>query len=157
GPRAPTRGAAPEQAGSTIVALDAAGSGSVTRGGAGALVVDADSGALFRLDDRLAVSARLAIAPGASQLVYDRAAARAYVVDRANDRIVVVDVADKALTRTAAWSTPAEPFGVALSPDRHQLLVTTIADHALVALDTATGAEQWRRELGREPRGVAIS
>lgn len=145
GPRAPTHGAAPEQAGSAIVAV-----------GKGALVIDADSGTLLALDEKLAPRAQLEIAPGAPQLVYDPAAARAYVADRKDDKIVVVGVGDK-LEKLGAWSTPAEPYGVALAPDRKTLLVTTIADRALVALDTATGKELWRHALGAEPRGVAIS
>lgn len=145
GPRAPTHGAAPEQAGSAIVAV-----------GKGALVIDADSGKLLRVDDKLVARASLDVAPGAAQLVYDPAAARAYVSDRKNDKIVVVGVGDK-LEKLGAWSTPAEPFGVALSPDRKTLLVTTVADRALVALDTASGKELWRHPLGRDPRGVAIS
>ena len=56
-----------------------------------------------------------------------------------------------------SWKTPAEPYAVALTPDKKLLLVATIADRALVALDVATGAEKWRAPLGREPRGLAIS
>ncbi|MCE9574680.1 MAG: c-type cytochrome, partial [Deltaproteobacteria bacterium] len=122
-----------------------------------ALVIDADSGTLVRVGPDLAPTARLALGPGASQLVYDPALARAYVADRANDRIVVVDVGARALTVRARWATPAEPFGVALTPDHQQLLVTTIADRAMVALATADGAEQWRHALAAEPRGVAIA
>ncbi len=145
GPRPPTHGAAPEQAGSAIVAL-----------GKGALVIDADSGKLLRLDGALKTTASLAIGEGASQLVYDAGAQRAYVADRKNDKIVVVGVGDK-LERITTFATPTEPFGVALSPDHKQLLVTAVADRALVALDTSTGKELWRRSLAREPRGVAIS
>jgi Cytochrome c len=145
GTRAPARGAAPEQAGSPIAAV-----------GQGALVIDADSGQLVRLDAGLALTSRLPIGPTASQLVYDPASRRAYVADRGHDRIVVVDVGQR-LTRAATWRTPTEPYGVALSPDHKTLLVTTVADRTLVALDTATGREAWRHALGREPRGVAIS
>ncbi|MCE9574682.1 MAG: c-type cytochrome [Deltaproteobacteria bacterium] len=146
GPRAPTRGPAPAQAGGAIAAI-----------GQGALVIDADSGTLVRLDDQLAATASLAIGPGAAQLVYDPITQRAFVADRAGDRVVVVAVAGKKLTRVGAWKTPAEPFGVALSPDGGSLLVTTVADRALVALSTADGKEQWRHALASEPRGVAIS
>jgi DNA-binding beta-propeller fold protein YncE len=145
GPRAPGHGAAPEQAGSSIVAV-----------GKGALVIDADSGKLLRLDDQLKVSSSVAIAEGASQLVYDPRNQRAYVADRKNDRIVVVAVGDK-LEKIGTFATPAEPFGVALSPDHTTLLVTTVADRALVAIDVATGNALWRHALAREPRGVAIS
>lgn len=146
GPRPPTRGAAPAQAGSAIAAI-----------GQGALVIDADSGALLRLDDQLAVKASLAIGPGAAQLVYDPRTQRAFVADRAGDRIVVVAVGATKLTKVATWKTPVEPFGVALTPDGGALLVTTVADRTLVALSTVDGGEQWRHALASEPRGVAIS
>jgi hypothetical protein len=146
GPRAPTGGAGPAQAGGPIAVVDD-----------GALVIDADTGTLLRVGPDLTVTARLALGPGAAQLVYDAALQRAYVADRANDRIVVVDVAAAKLTVRARWTTPAEPFGVALTPDRASLLVTTIADRALVALVTADGAERWRHKLAAEPRGVAIA
>src|SRR5439155_8889542 len=54
-------------------------------------------------------------------------------------------------------ATPVEPYGVALSPDPSTVMVTTIADRALVAFDAATGKERWRTALGREPRGLAVS
>lgn len=133
-------------AGSTIVALD----------GGGALVIDGDSGALIRTDRTGAVIARVAIGPDAAQVVHDAAAGRAYVTDRRGDRVVVVEVGELLEVR-ARWETPAEPWGLALSPDRATLLVTTIADRALVALDAATGELRWQRPLAREPRGVAFA
>ena len=124
--------------------------------GDGALVIDADSGELVRVDSLGKVLARLAIGPGATQLVYDATAQRAYVASRSTDEIVAVDVGAK-LTVAKRWKTPAEPYGVALSPDRATLLTTTVAARTLVAYDTASGQEQWRRPLSPEPRGVAIS
>src|SRR6185437_15794660 len=78
----------------------------------------------------------------AGLLAYDPVARTAYVADRRGDRVAVVTVAPGALALARAWATPVEPYGVALAPDRATLLVTTIADRALV---------------GAEPRGVAIS
>ena len=121
----------------------------------GALVIDPDSGELVAVDRKGAPTARLAIGPGAAQVVVDRAGNRAYVADRAGDRIVVVDL--PALTERTRWSTPAEPFGLALAPDRATLLVTTVAARTLVALDTTTGAPRWTQPVAAEPRGVAIA
>src|SRR5207244_657221 len=54
-------------------------------------------------------------------------------------------------------ATAAEPYGVALAPDAATLLVTAIADRAVVAYNPATGAERWREAVGAEPRAVAIA
>ncbi len=126
----------------------------------GALAIDADSGTLVRADHAGGLVAQLAIGRDAGLLAYDPVTRRAYVADRRGDRIAVVDVGDPVhgtLTLASSWKTPAEPYGVALTPDRATVLVTTIADRALVAFDAATGRERWRTALGKEPRGVAVS
>ena len=128
----------------------------ITMIGTRALVIDADSGSLVLADAKGAVLDKLRIGSDAAQLVYDPAARRAYIADRAGDRIVMVDVGDT-LVEAGAIPTPTEPFGVALSPDKKTLLVTTVADRTLVAYDPETGSERWSHALGREPRGVAIS
>ncbi|MGE5184121.1 MAG: hypothetical protein ACM31C_18755 [Acidobacteriota bacterium] len=120
----------------------------------GALVIDADTGLLFALDRAGRVIARLAIGRNAGQLVHDPTRDRVYVADRAGDRVVV---ADGALHVVAAWNTPAEPFGLALEPDRRTLLVTAIADRTLIALDTASGQERWRAAISPGARGVTAS
>ncbi|HEX4417861.1 MAG TPA: c-type cytochrome [Kofleriaceae bacterium] len=123
--------------------------------GDGALVIDADSGALLKTDRTGAKIGEVAIARSAGLMTFDPATKLAYVADRMNDRIAVV----KTDTMEVASSirTPAEPYGIALTPDRKQLLVSTIADRTLVAYDVATGAEKWRTPLGSEPRGLAVS
>ena len=123
----------------------------------GAVVIDPDSGDLVRLDRKGELVARLAIGPEASQLVVDRAARTAYVADRRGDSVAVVDLRGAEPVVRARWKTPAEPFGLALSPDSTTLLVTTVADRTLVAFDTAAGTVRWQRPLRPEPRGVAIS
>jgi sugar lactone lactonase YvrE len=122
----------------------------------GALVIDADSGWLIRTDLAGAPLAHLAIGIDAGTLAYDPAAHRAYVADRRGDRIVVVKVGAE-LELATAWATPAEPYGVALTPDRKTLLVTAIADRAVIALDVATGKEKWRAPVDPEPRGISIA
>ncbi len=122
----------------------------------GALVIDADSGNLIATDKAGKLTSQLAIAREAGLLTYDPASGLAYVADRHHDRITVVNVGGK-LEVAQSFKTPAEPYGVALTPDKKLLLVTTIADRMMVALDTTTGAEKWRTPLGREPRGLAIS
>jgi DNA-binding beta-propeller fold protein YncE len=123
--------------------------------GEGALVIDADSGALLRTDGRGERLGQVAIARDAGLMTFDAAARIAYVADRRNDRIAVVHT--DTMTVASSIATPAEPYGVALTPDRSQLLVSTIADRTLVAYDAATGRERWRTALGAEPRGIAVS
>lgn len=122
----------------------------------GAIAIDADSGMLVRTDSNGDRTAELKIGTGAAQLIVDTRGKRAYVADRAGDRVAVVDLAS-GLDLVDAFSTDAEPFGLALSPDRRTLLVTTVADHTLAAFDVATGLTRWSVDVGPEPRGVAIS
>jgi DNA-binding beta-propeller fold protein YncE len=122
----------------------------------GALAIDADTGSLFRTDLRGKAVAQVAIGADAGLLAFDPVSKLAYVADRNGDKVAVVSVGEKlAIARTL--KTPVEPYAVALTPDRSTLLVATIADRTLVALDTATGAERWRTAIGREPRGLAVS
>lgn len=123
--------------------------------GEGALVIDADSGALIRTDPAGNNIGQVAIARDAGLLTFDPSARIAYVADRRHDRIAVVQT--DTMTIASSIPTPAEPYGVALTPDRRQLLVSTIADRTLVAYDATTGGERWRTALGSEPRGIAVS
>ncbi|MEM7153587.1 MAG: c-type cytochrome [Myxococcota bacterium] len=123
----------------------------------GAVVIDPDSGMLVRTDAQGNKVTELAVGPGAAQLVVDDANERLFVTDRTGDRIVVVSLAKGELTQVDAFSTKAEPFGLALSPDGRTLLVTTVADRTLTAFNVGTGMPEWNLELGPEPRGVAIS
>ncbi|MBL8619983.1 MAG: c-type cytochrome [Myxococcales bacterium] len=149
-------GATPPTGIDVAAAAHLAGSAIATVGADQALVIDADSGDLVLVDGAGKAKARLAIGATASQLVFDATARRAYVAARGSDEIVAVDVGAK-LTVARRWATPTEPFGVALTPDRATLLVTTVAARTLAAYDVATGAERWRRALAPEPRGVAIA
>ncbi|HEY5922840.1 MAG TPA: c-type cytochrome [Kofleriaceae bacterium] len=124
--------------------------------GDGAIVIDADSGQLIKTDKAGKNVASVAIGKNAGLMTYDPVAKLAYVADRSANKIKVVKVGDK-LEVSATYATPAEPYGIALSPDRKTVMVTTVADRTLVALDTANGKEKWRTALGREPRGIAVS
>jgi len=122
----------------------------------GTLVSDADSGWLIRTDLAGAALQHVPIGIDAGTLAYDPVGKRAYVADRRGDRIVVVSV-DRQLAIQTSIATPAEPYGVALAPDRKTLLVTCIADRTLVAYDVASGKEAWRTTLDPEPRGISIA
>lgn len=120
------------------------------------IVLDPDSGKLVRADHDGVKVATLNIGRRASQLVIDTQAARAYVADRDADRIVVVDLSS-GLKQVDAFSTKAEPYALALTPDARTLLVTSVADKSLTGYDLASGLPSWSLEIGPEPRGVAIS
>lgn len=122
----------------------------------GALVIDSDSGQLVRTDGSGKNIAQVAIGANAGLLAYDPVGKLAYVADRGGNRVAIVKVGEQ-LELASSLPTPVEPFGVALTPDRKTVLVTTIADRALVAYDAQTGKEKWRTALGREPRGLAVS
>jgi cytochrome c553 len=57
----------------------------------------------------------------------------------------------------AAQVDITEPHGLALTPDGATLLVTSVANRELVAVDTATMQIEWRVALAPEPRAVAVS
>jgi DNA-binding beta-propeller fold protein YncE len=128
----------------------------ITAADGGALVIDADSGQLIKTDKMGKNIAALSIGANAGMLAYDPTAKLAYVADRFANRIAVVKVG-ATLELATSIKTPVEPYGIALSPDRKTVMVTTIADRALVAYDAASGKERWRTALGREPRGLAVS
>jgi len=145
-PQAPSAAPRPVLAGASIASFTE-----------GLLVADADSGKLIRLaTDAQTVVAELTLAPGLSQVVVHPDGGRAYVVNRAHDEIVVVDLS-AGLDRVDALRTRAEPYGISLTPSGDTLMVTTVADKNLTALDLNTGLERWSLEVGPEPRGVAVA
>ena len=125
--------------------------------GNNAIVIDADSGKLILTDKTGKNLAALDIGANAGLLAYDPTAKVAYVANRFSNNIAVVKVGEGKLELGSTIATPVEPFGIALSPDMKTVMVTTIADRALVAYDASSGKEKWRTALGREPRGLAVS
>lgn len=122
----------------------------------GALFIDSDSGQLVYLDRRRRSRARATVGHDAAQLLYEPDNQHALVADRRGDRIAIFHITDR-LKHIRDISTRAEPYGLALTPDRQTLLVTTIADRQVSAYDLATGRERWSLDLAPEPRAVAIS
>ncbi|MCA9696347.1 MAG: hypothetical protein KC431_02395, partial [Myxococcales bacterium] len=124
----------------------------------GLLVVEAQEGALLRVDREGAVKATLQLKPTLGELVHG-GADRVFLADRAGDRVIRVDIgsAGAETLKVAGELAVREPHGLALSADGATLLVTSVADHALVVVDAATLKERWRVELLPEPRPVALS
>lgn len=121
----------------------------------GVLVLDRDSGKLLRTDRQGQALASLDVQPGAGELVTDGHGI-AYVADRGANKVVRLRAEADTLTVLDSAKL-REPHGVALSPDGKTLYVTSVADHELVAFDTATMFPRWRVELAVEPRSVAVS
>ncbi len=120
----------------------------------GPLVAERNAGALVRTDSAGGPIAVLELGGELGELVHD-GHGRVFAADRGGDRIVeIIDGDTLALGNTAAV---AEPYGLALTPDGGTLLVTSVAEHALVAIATADLTERWRVELAAEPRGVAVA
>ena len=130
--------------------------GTVIADARGLLVAERNAGVLVRADRDGKTVAKLELHQGLGQVVTD-GSGTAYVADRTEGRVVVVDASSAdSLTLEREAKIP-EPHGLALSPDGKTLYVTSVADHALVAVDTDTLKTKWRTELRPEPRGVAIS
>ena len=124
----------------------------------GLLVVERNAGAVIRSDRQGNPMGQLTLHEGLGEMVHD-GAGLVFVADRGADRIVQVDPGDasgKGL-KVRREVTVREPHGLALTPDGKTLLVTSVADQQLLAIDVASLAIQWRRELTAEPRGVAVS
>jgi DNA-binding beta-propeller fold protein YncE len=126
--------------------------------GRGLLTLDRDSGELVRSDRRGQALARLKFHSDAGELVWD-GNDRVYVADRTDGRVAVVNPGDalgQGLKVVDGFKI-REPHGLALTPDGKTLLVTSVTEQALVAVDTATLTELWRLDLAQEPRSVAVS
>ncbi|MFV8750442.1 c-type cytochrome [Nannocystaceae bacterium ST9] len=130
----------------------------VVADGRGLLTLDRDSGELVRSDRRGQALAKLTFHPEGGELVWN-GSDRVYVADRTDDRVAVVDPGDasgKGL-KVVDGVKIREPHGLALTPDGATLLVTSVTEQQLVAIDTATLSERWRLDLAQEPRSVAVS
>ncbi len=80
---------------------------------------------------------------------------RLFVTERQANTVAVYDMASGALLCRA--STPADPVGIALSPDERTVYVSSGIAHALTAIDTESFAQRWSFDVPREPRGIAVS
>jgi mono/diheme cytochrome c family protein len=148
--RAPTLGPHPGSHGSTLV-VDPAG----------LLVVERDAGVVVRASREGEPKAALELSRGLGEIVRDARNNRVFVADRGGHRVVEIAPGDAEGRGLALRATAMirEPHGLALSPDGHTLLATSVADHELVAFDLrdAELKPSWRLKLAPEPRGVAIS
>jgi mono/diheme cytochrome c family protein len=122
----------------------------------GLLVAERNAGVLVRTDRMGVPLADLELHEGVSQVVADDSGA-VFVADRLADRVVRVEAPEDHSLAVVGEISIAEPHGLALTPDGSTLLATSVADHALVAVDARELRELWRVKLTAEPRGVAVS
>ena len=125
--------------------------------GTNSLVIDEDSGYLVLANAAGEKQAALAINPGAGLLAVDQVKKVAFIADRMSDRLWKVEIADGSLKELGRVKTPAEPFGVALTPDGKTLLVTTIADRKLVGFNPDSMKQTFSIDIPQEARGIAVS
>jgi cytochrome c553 len=122
----------------------------------GLWIAERTTGTLIRagLDGRT-----IATTPGSGQLgelIRDERSASLFVADRGGDRVLRFDTSTGAATAPTELAM-SEPHGLALTPDGSTLLATSVAEHELVVIDTATMQIRWRVELVPEPRAVAVA
>ena len=122
----------------------------------GVLTLDRELGQLVRSDREGQVRARFDLQAGAGELVHNPAESVVYVADRRANRVLRLRAGADSFERLDGAAL-LEPHGLALSPDGSVLYATSVANHELVAFDTATMMPRWRLPLAHEPRGVAVS
>ncbi len=124
--------------------------------GQGLWIVERNAGALIRTDHAGEVKATIELHAGLGELVLDEVHAALFVADRTADRLLRFEVTGDTATPNGELALP-EPHGLAQTPDGATLLVTSVADRELIAVDTASLQVRWRVELAPEPRAVAVS
>jgi mono/diheme cytochrome c family protein len=124
----------------------------------GLLIAERSVGAVIRADREGRALASLPMSPNLGELVHD-GADMVFVADRGGNRVVRIapgDVHGQGLAEAGSISV-REPHGLALTPDGETLLVTSVANHELLAFATKTLELRWRVPLAAEPRPVAVS
>lgn len=124
----------------------------------GLLIAVRTAGLVIRADRDGQALAQLSMKPNLGQLVHDNEGV-VFVADRMADRVVRIDPGDargQGLAELGSVSV-REPWGLALTPDSKLLLVTSVADHELLAFDVESLQLRWRVRLAAGPRPVAVS
>lgn len=105
-----------------------------------------------------AVLATITRPPGGQgvALAVDPAAGRLYDLDAVLNQVLVWDETTHALV--ARWPVPAKPLGLAVDPALRRVYVTSTAGGVglFTALNESTGARITSRQIGTDPRGVAV-
>ena len=124
-----------------------------------AYIADEDSQALHTIDvmaGREVATTSLAGSPAQAMVLAD---GRVLVTLRDKNAIQVLEPGESVSQPLASRCTltmPAEPFGLAATPDDKTLLVSSGWGHALTALDAASMGKKFEVDLPREPRAVLV-
>lgn len=126
-----------------------------------AYVADADDNSILTFDlDRGIARARTPVA-GAPAQVLVLEDGRVAVTLRDANRIQVLEPAENnaraPLAPVCTQATPAEPFGIAATPDDQHLVVTSAWARKLTRFDAATLKPGRQHDLSREPRDVLVA
>ena len=124
-----------------------------------AYVADEDSQSLHTIDVTAGQEVATTSLGGSPSQVMVLADGRVVVTLRDRSAIEVLepsDTATQALRSRCTLQMPAEPFGLAATPDDKTVLVSSGWGHALVGLDAATLGKKFQVDLPREPRAVLV-
>jgi mono/diheme cytochrome c family protein len=122
----------------------------------GLWIAECTTGSLIRADLEGRPIAITSHSGQLGELIRDERSGMLFLADRGGDRVLRFDTSTGTATSTGELVV-SEPYGLALTPDGSTLLVTSVAEHELVAIDTSTMAARWRVELAPEPRAVAVA
>jgi mono/diheme cytochrome c family protein len=125
-----------------------------------AYVADADDGVVRAFDaDRLTELFVVDVGGAPAELVLTPSG-RLFVSVRDRNTVAAIEgtgVAGDPMRMARRVRAPAEPVGLAVTPDGSTLLVASGWGHALTAYATDTLEQRFSEELGREPRAVIVS
>jgi hypothetical protein len=124
-----------------------------------AYAADADDGAVHTFDVDRAVEIAVTPLDGSPAQLLLLADGRVAATLGDRNRVVLLEPGERAedpLAPLCDTATPAEPWGLAVTPDGARLLVTSGWGHALSVLDTDTLSASRRVDLARDPRAVAV-
>lgn len=124
-----------------------------------AYVADEDSQSIHTIDVALGREVATTAVGGSPAQTLVLADGRVAVTLRDKNAVQILEPGENAtdaLTSRCTLALPAEPYGLAATPDDATLLVTSGWGHKLVALQTDTLAKKFEVELPREPRSVLV-
>jgi DNA-binding beta-propeller fold protein YncE len=123
-----------------------------------AYVADEDGDALLSMDVDSGATRAVTPLAGAPAQVLVMADGRVAVSLRDQNRVQLLEPAgsDQPLEALCSVPTPAEPYGLALTPNDATLLVTSSWARRLTAYDADTLKRKYDKPLAREPRSVVV-